>query len=121
VTLLLDPVGDNEHLIHSAVSPDLTKIAYQHEVYSETFQLISAHIYVADFDPNVPSISNPVQMTFDGFNGHPTWSPDSQEIAFASVQGGPADIWVMNADGSNKRKVTDTPGISEFSPTWQNP
>lgn len=33
---------------------------------------------------------------------HPTWSPDGRHIAFAS-QG---DIWVMNADGTDARRLT---------------
>jgi dipeptidyl aminopeptidase/acylaminoacyl peptidase len=38
--------------------------------------------------------------------GSPTWSPDSQRIAFdARVEGNP-DIWAMNADGSAPRRLT---------------
>jgi hypothetical protein len=46
-------------------------------------------------------------------SGHPTWSPDGRQIAYAL--GG--HIHVMNADGSNPRKITSGPGIYS-APAW---
>ena len=28
------------------------------------------------------------------------------------------DIWVMEADGSNPRNITNTPGVIEWGPSW---
>ena len=50
-------------------------------------------------------------------NGHPTWSPDSQEIAFTRGGGQTGDIWRMDADGANKVALTDT-AVLEESPAW---
>ncbi|MDF1532415.1 MAG: DPP IV N-terminal domain-containing protein [ANME-2 cluster archaeon] len=36
----------------------------------------------------------------------PDWSPDGSKIAFQSDRGESADIWVMDADGSNLRQLT---------------
>jgi Tol biopolymer transport system component len=36
----------------------------------------------------------------------PTWSPDGRKIAFVSDRSGSADIYVMNADGSQQRRLT---------------
>lgn len=49
----------------------------------------------------------------------PSWSPDSQQILFSSdmhdePQSGTYDIYVMNADGSNLRRLTDTPGMASY-------
>ncbi|MDJ0952276.1 MAG: S-layer homology domain-containing protein [Acidimicrobiia bacterium] len=44
----------------------------------------------------------------------PKWSPDGSEIAF----GADGDIWVMNADGSNKRNLTGGVGWTNHHPTW---
>jgi hypothetical protein len=49
---------------------------------------------------------------------HPAWSPDGTEIAFG--RGEPSDIWVMNADGTDYRPLTDTPVEDENGPTWSS-
>jgi len=57
------------------------------------------------------------------FGGESAWSPDGKRIAYV-VQGfhedgrtDRSDLWVMNADGSDPRQLTDGPG-SSWSPAW---
>jgi TolB protein len=54
------------------------------------------------------------------WNQFPSWSPDSKQIVFSSDRGRPGmftDIWVMNADGTNARKISD--GIRDaWAPVW---
>jgi len=47
-----------------------------------------------------------------------SWSPDGQQIAFdfAPDWSGPTKIYVVNADGSNLRPLTD--GENEYGPMW---
>ncbi len=46
------------------------------------------------------------------------WSPDGQRIAFTSRRdGGNAEIYIMNADGSNQQRWTVDPGTDE-QPAW---
>ncbi len=84
-------------------SPDGTQIAY-----------VSAQeggIWTADADGN-----NPVQLTLPASGAsqiHPTWSWDGTRIAYvhvepdtASAAGFHPEIWVMNADGTNKHQLT---------------
>lgn len=47
----------------------------------------------------------------------PTWSPDSQQIAFWSSVSGRKQIWVMNRDGSNQINISNN-SFSEFDPVW---
>ena len=48
----------------------------------------------------------------------PAWSPNGDKIAFMRrVDGASPDIWVMNANGTNKVQLTDWPLGDEF-PAW---
>jgi TolB protein len=47
----------------------------------------------------------------------PAWSPDGRQIAFTSNRDGNPEIYVMNADGTNLRRVTNHPAI-DTTPTW---
>ena len=48
----------------------------------------------------------------------PRFSPDGQRIAFTSDRGGADNIWVMNANGSDKRQVTKEDFRLLNQPTW---
>ena len=48
----------------------------------------------------------------------PRFSPDGQRIAFTSDRGGGDNIWVMNADGSDKRAVTKEKFRLLNQPSW---
>ncbi|RLW71342.1 MAG: hypothetical protein B6D71_02615 [gamma proteobacterium symbiont of Stewartia floridana] len=73
----------------------------------------------------------------EGYDGGPWISPDSAKIVWRAwhptsaaekaqwqenmkqdyVQSTPLDIWVMNADGSNKIRLTDN-GATNWAPSW---
>ncbi len=61
--------------------------------------------------------TNLVQIT-EGFQ--PSWSPDCRCIVFSRLSNSQYDIYVMNADGSNERRLTTSPDMLEtyaqFSP-----
>jgi TolB protein len=52
-----------------------------------------------------------------GTNYLPVFSPDGKQIAFMSGRDGNTEIYVMNADGSNVRRLTNNQA-GESSPTW---
>jgi len=43
-------------------------------------------------------------------DANPSWSPDGKFITYSSSKGGSSNIWIMESDGSGKRKVTDKGG-----------
>ncbi|MCL1864763.1 MAG: hypothetical protein FWF73_03015 [Spirochaetes bacterium] len=50
-------------------------------------------------------------------NSSPAWSPDSKYIAYSSTKDGIANIWIMESNGSNKRRLTQESGeYPSFSP-----
>jgi Tol biopolymer transport system component len=53
-----------------------------------------------------------------GVEATPVWSPGGRRIAYASRHAGSWDIWVMNADGSAKHRITFAAGSNETDPTW---
>ena len=59
-----------------------------------------------------PDGSDRKQLTSSGANYQPGWSRDGKRILFSSNH----EIWVMNADGGEKRQLTfNTPG-GNFTP-----
>lgn len=57
----------------------------------------------------------------DVFNDarQPTWSPDGRTIAFFSFRDGGYDIWAVEPDGTNQRKLTWGP-FDDREPAWSH-
>ena len=57
-------------------------------------------------------------------NSAPDWSPDGTEITFDSGDSGKlgakGDVYVMNADGSGKQRLTDNPPVSNVGQDFAN-
>ncbi|CAA9434077.1 MAG: hypothetical protein AVDCRST_MAG22-3510 [uncultured Rubrobacteraceae bacterium] len=59
-------------------------------------------------------------------DGHAAWSADGEKVAYVSGDGegfgsdSLSDLYVMNADGSGKTRLTDSAGFGEAEPTWSS-
>jgi TolB protein len=54
----------------------------------------------------------------DSLDARPHWSPDGKRIAFESARGGVINIWLMDADGSNLRQITNN-NVGARYPVWR--
>ena len=48
----------------------------------------------------------------------PSWFPDGKRLAFQSNRTGRMEVWVMNADGSAARQLSDEPFFNYYSFAW---
>ena len=60
------------------------------------------------------------QLTFEGNNHRPVWTPDGQRITFSSDRDGTMSLYWMPADGSGvaERLTTAEEGISHWMGSW---
>ena len=83
------------------LSPDGKTVAFTVQTIDVAQNTKPKQIYV------VPTTGGaPHQITTQGTdNERPQWTPDSSRIVFISDRGGSAQVWAMNADGSQARQV----------------
>jgi dipeptidyl aminopeptidase/acylaminoacyl peptidase len=108
--------GTNRQFLNGVIrdpawSPNGQKIA------GAFFQNGNFEIGVIDANGGTPT--NLTNHPGDDFG--PAWSPDGCRLAFVSDRAGTdgsADIYVMNADGSNQVRLTTSPDDNNSSPAW---
>ncbi len=89
-------------------SPDSSRIAYCSHPGDGNWA-----VWVMDADgSNQRQLTHPRLIPPAGANGdYPgAWSPDGSQIAYSSVIDGDRELFLMNADGSNQRRLTDFRG-----------
>jgi TolB protein len=100
-------------------SPDGTRIAFQRTTFGEGCPIAAcSEIWIVNADG-----TGERQLTSVARSEAPDWSPDGERIVFHQwnvpydYDTQSVDIYVMNADGSDLRQLTDGPGPSE-GPEW---
>jgi Tol biopolymer transport system component len=116
---LLNITNNPEHDEEPAWSPDGSRIAFMswrnEPSLLDCFPAgnCNTEIYVMNADG-----SNPINLTNSpGEDAYPTWSPDGNRIAFASIRDGDQEIYVMNVDGSSQIRLTTRRG-PDYEPAW---
>ncbi len=60
----------------------------------------------------------PTRLTFsEATEASPAWSPDGKRIAYGSNEGGSYKVWIVDADGANRRQFAKTQ-LSDGSFIW---
>jgi serine/threonine protein kinase len=101
-------IASTQSDVNPQVSPDGQRIAYSSN-RSGTYEI---WIWA-------PGAADSYQLTTQGTGttGSPRWSPSGREIAFDSNLGGRSNVYVMNSEGGETRKLTDGVGAS-IVPCW---
>jgi TolB protein len=77
-----------------------------------------ADIWVMDANSPFPLLTAKKLTDNIDNNSGPVWSPDGKQIAFNSDTNSNRDIYIMNADGSNSRRLTYDKA-NDGDPTWR--
>jgi Tol biopolymer transport system component len=98
---------------------DVNKIAFQRARQRGTHTF---SIWTLELEKGEPRRVTEVASSGNSALVSPSWSPDGKEIAFASVvETAPGtrqhDVWVIDADGNNRRRITDGVGVA-LSPVF---
>ena len=111
VPLTVGPARDRD----ASWSPDGSSVLFERFAAPENIMQMS----LTDLVPVPFPFQDPEAGSF-------VWSPDGAQVAFSIKQSGGTDctraehnVWLMNADGSDAERVTDSPcGTANKFPTW---
>jgi tricorn protease-like protein len=101
----LDPMPGSEY-INAALSPDGTRIV---------FEVLGGGMHVLNLETGA--------IVDLGVGNRPVWSPALNRIAFMVAEDDgytytSSDIYVINADGTGRRKLSTTTSLMEMNPSW---
>lgn len=99
------------------LSADGSKLVYSVRFTDLKLNKGQNELYVLDFKTN---LTNKVTNTPTVSESQARWRPDGKKIGYLSAESGTMQLWEMNPDGNDKKRVSDIEGGIdgfEYSPT----
>src|SRR5262249_30813434 len=103
---IFDPGGGFAGMRRPSIAPDASRVIFS--IATATGQ----HITSVNMDGQ-----DRKYLTQSAINKWPAYSPDGKQIAFGSSRDGNFEIYTMNADGTNARRLTHSHGL-DMRPCW---
>src|SRR6266536_5144405 len=100
-----------------ALSPDGAHVAWVQSSAATT----SKQTYIRGTSDNAAAVPVNLAATGERKDSDPAWSPNSKTLAFFSAAGekDQAQLWTVNADGSDPKKITHLKGYAA-RPRWSH-
>lgn len=101
-----------ERISDPQVSPDGSKTAYVQATVDLAANHATSQIWVVE-----TAGGGARQLTREGSNRRPRWSPDGQSLAFISTRSGLPQVWILPLEGGEARQLTSAPNGAD-GVTW---
>ncbi|MCF8359003.1 MAG: DUF5050 domain-containing protein [Prolixibacteraceae bacterium] len=108
-----------KNAFYPSLSPNEKKILYLSEIENGSSQIFVANSDGSDQKQLTSSYSSWTTWTPAG-NHEPSWSPDGKKIVYVSYEDDLPEIKIMNCDGTNKLRLTDTEKRNEHPTITKN-
>ena len=108
-----NPPGDWRAIVIDTTETTWTNVDVSPDGRTLLFDMLGEIYTVPIEGGEATALTDGIEWSFQ-----PRFSPDGEQIAFISDRGGGDNLWVMNADGSEPRAITEEKEHLVHNPSW---